>query len=174
MLELLSPLSSYLVQLGGHTEACGFTIEYNQIEVFSEALLERANQYIRENSDRLLLVDERPMFQISASDLNINLIKELEILEPFGQANPEPTLLLNQVTIENATALKSGNHLKFSIIGAPKTTECILWNCSAELQQQVIQSNQNQRWNLIGNLEKNRFANMKPIRFRLDSIKPAS
>lgn len=178
MLELLNPLAPYLVQLGGHNEACGFTIEYNRIHEFSEALIRRANQYIKENSNQIECHDNRPIFEISAADLSVALLKELEILEPFGQGNPEPVLLLNQVTIENATALKSGNHLKFSIIGAPSNVECIYWNCSIELQQQVIQSNQKlnstQLWNLTGNLEKNRFANMKPIRFRLDSIEPAN
>ncbi|PIQ85304.1 MAG: single-stranded-DNA-specific exonuclease RecJ, partial [Candidatus Omnitrophica bacterium CG11_big_fil_rev_8_21_14_0_20_43_6] len=76
-----------LDSFGGHAHAAGLLITKDNIDEFRKSINKLA-------SDRLTLEDLLPSKDIDAElalgDLNESLVKELERLEPFGMANPEP------------------------------------------------------------------------------------
>lgn len=174
MLELLYPLSDYLVQLGGHAEACGFTIAYDRIEDFEQALYRRAQSYEVERKDRHPVNEEPPSVNLHPGRLNLKLLEELSLLEPFGPGHPEPMIRLNGVTISSPSMMKNGMHLRFSVSGAPDILDFVYWNCPETLRDEVFSSvsddPESRLWNLAGMLEKNRFPRMKPLRFRVQTM----
>ena len=53
--------------------------------------------------------------QIDASAANMKLVQKLADLAPFGQANPEPTFVLNGAVLKFATIMGNGAHLRGTI-----------------------------------------------------------
>lgn len=87
LFEALSECAAHLDSFGGHSHAVGLVINKDKIAQFKESLNRLAEA-------KLTLEDLLPAIdvdmELNLADLNEGLIRELEMLEPFGEANPEP------------------------------------------------------------------------------------
>ncbi len=98
-----------LVEGGGHAAAAGFTLNVDKEQEFCEFL---------ENAVKKQLNGVRPIpeifvdAQIDAGGANMNLVEKLKSLAPFGQNNPEPTLVLQGGVLKFATVMGNGAHLR--------------------------------------------------------------
>jgi len=87
MVEGLRRCAGSMEKFGGHEYAGGLSIKPEQLAGFTEAF---------ENAARQTLSPEQlaPLLEIDAeldfSEIGMPLLRELEILEPFGIGNPEP------------------------------------------------------------------------------------
>ena len=97
---------------GGHAAAAGFSLNQENEEQFCKFL---------ENAVREQLNGQIPAPQvvvdaeIDAGAANMRLVKKLSALEPFGQGNPEPMLVLNGAVLKYATVMGAGTHLRGTI-----------------------------------------------------------
>jgi single-stranded-DNA-specific exonuclease len=73
---------------GGHKMAVGFSLDVDKIRPFTGAL-ETVVSRMRPTGNQVE-VD----FKISPQDLSPELIKELDLLSPFGDGNPEPVFMM--------------------------------------------------------------------------------
>ena len=113
--EALKACSETIYSGGGHAEACGVKILPEKLGEFIEAI----NWYYSD----LMLEDQRKYLkivpEISGSDLadfKIEMLDELELLEPFGEGNKEPIFeLLGMSVAQNRRVGKEGNHLRMII-----------------------------------------------------------
>lgn len=87
MVEGLRRCAVQLEKFGGHEYAGGLTIRAERLEDFTETFELAARQALR--SDQMV-----PSLEIDAaldfSDIGPRLMRELEVLQPFGVGNPEP------------------------------------------------------------------------------------
>jgi len=94
---------------GGHAAAAGFTLDADQEDAFRQFL---------ENAVRDQLGGHMPVRQIAvdaeldAGGATMHLVRQLVDLEPFGQGNPEPTLVLYGGVLRHATIMGGGAHLR--------------------------------------------------------------
>jgi single-stranded-DNA-specific exonuclease len=112
--------SDRLVRFGGHKAAAGLTIDERQIDVFREDFCEAVSQQLTENEiEPEIVIDAEASF----GQLNLNTVKQIETLEPFGAGNPRPTLLCQNVTLaEPARRMGSGDrHLTVRLDQGGKT-----------------------------------------------------
>jgi single-stranded-DNA-specific exonuclease len=113
IIDALAACEDLFVRYGGHSAAAGFTI---------------ANERLPELEDRLLAYAEArlpddmlaPALEIDAAlplgALSWELLQQFEILEPFGQANPQPILMSQRVRVAGAWARGAeGQHLKLRL-----------------------------------------------------------
>ena len=97
---------------GGHAAAAGFSLPAQNECAFCEFL---------ENAVRAQLDGVTPHTEIvadaelDAGAATLKLVNKLSGLEPFGQGNPEPTLVLNGATLRYATTMGGGAHLRGSV-----------------------------------------------------------
>lgn len=94
---------------GGHAAAAGFSLRAENEKQFCD-FLESAvvAQLDGKTPVRETLVDA----QLDAAGANMGLVKKLVALEPFGQGNPEPTLVLYGAALRYATVMGNGSHLR--------------------------------------------------------------
>ena len=97
---------------GGHAAAAGFSLAQENENAFCEFLENAVKEQLNgEMPSPELIVDA----EIDAGAANMRLIKKMAGLAPFGQGNPEPTLVLRGGVLRYASVMGGGAHLRGSI-----------------------------------------------------------
>lgn len=126
--EALKRCGGPLERFGGHAMAAGITVHKTRIDSFRKAL----DAHISETGapaggagERSRLIDAR----VGLGDLTIGMAEQLEVLEPFGSANPKPVLLLEGARIASHSVIKD-SHVKLFLEGNGdgKPVEAMWWN----------------------------------------------
>jgi single-stranded-DNA-specific exonuclease len=116
IIEALTDCKDLFVRFGGHSMAAGFTIANENIPHLEQRLQDGAHIYLHDDMLKPTLYIDA---MVALEDVNQSFYTELAQLEPFGQANPQPTLMTRNVQITGAWPKgNEGQHLKLSI--APK------------------------------------------------------
>jgi len=94
LLPILRGRRDLLVNFGGHDYAAGFLIEEVNIPEFKHYFIQQANEKLtQENIQPKLHLDAPVQFD----DLTFDLLDSLQLLEPYGIANPPPILYADVV-----------------------------------------------------------------------------
>ena len=109
--EALMKCQDVLEGFGGHSMAVGLSMKKQNFDNFREKfykIVEEAN-----------IKDVEPIIKID-SILNVNtiskeMVKSLNLLEPFGEANKNPIFVFKNLKIDSIRALTEGKHLKLSL-----------------------------------------------------------
>lgn len=102
-----------MLTFGGHEQAAGFSIPRGEIEAFREELNRHCAAQIESRRIEPRLYIDRP---IALGDLQPALLQELEMLAPFGEANPRPMFLCKRVKVVGHPRLigKEKRHFSFN------------------------------------------------------------
>ncbi|NTU81803.1 MAG: single-stranded-DNA-specific exonuclease RecJ [Chloroflexales bacterium] len=123
IIDALTSCSSLFVRFGGHAAAAGFTIDNPNIPVLEGQLLAIAE---RQLTDEMLQPALTIDAQIGLDELGWDLLAELKRLEPFGQANPQPTLMSAGVQVVDVRPRgPDGQHLRLLLRDGGQTYEAI-------------------------------------------------
>lgn len=108
LLAAIESSRAHLDRFGGHKAAAGLSLEAHHIEAFSQAFDDAIHhQFTPGLFDPTVRTDGiLPM-----ADIHPELVGRLERLQPFGQGNPEPVVVLHNVRAIQARALKD-RHIK--------------------------------------------------------------
>lgn len=110
--NFLRGLKKYLIDVGGHQGAAGFTIEKEKLDVFCTIVQRTSQRLIKEKDlERKIEVD----LKIPLSKINLSLVKALEKLQPFGIGNPAPTFYSQGEIIDAKMFGKKAEHLKIYV-----------------------------------------------------------
>lgn len=111
IVEFIRQASEFLVDVGGHPMAAGFTVETENLEKLQKRLEEIAEKLLnKESFIRNLRIDTK----IPLSFIDTNLMEIIKKLAPFGMANPAPVFLTEKVTVEDMKLVgQEGKHIKF-------------------------------------------------------------
>ena len=104
--RVLEQCSNILIQFGGHSAAAGVTIYEDKIKEFENKFESIISNYDFETGEPLE-IDSLVKF----SEINIDLISDIEKMEPFGKGNPYPIFVSKNVKIESKRVLKD-KHLE--------------------------------------------------------------
>lgn len=119
MISLLQSMPEMFERYGGHAMACGFTLAKGITpEQFHAKFVEAA-------APLLATVQPGPVLTIDAelklTDINWDLVEQLDQLEPFGEKNPRPQFLVRDAVVKDFQAVGATNsHLRFLLTDAEK------------------------------------------------------
>jgi single-stranded-DNA-specific exonuclease len=112
--------------MGGHAEAGGFTLPIEHLAEFKKRVSEFAPRYIDPKAFLSTLAID---CTIEGNQLSLPLKKQLDQLEPFGQGNPEPVLLLQSVTVVDSRLVgQKQNHLQLDLDAQGQPLKAIAFN----------------------------------------------
>lgn len=114
--EAINYARPHIEKGGGHKLAAGVTMQHEKIADFRSA--------VNEFYHSLQLVDQHRFMQPKIDivtdcfdGIDLTFLEFLEVLEPFGNSNPEPILQVKNVTISNVRRLGADQqHLKVTAI----------------------------------------------------------
>lgn len=94
IVEALTKCEKFLSKFGGHEMAAGLTIDQAKFRTFAEAFRAAARAQL---SDEQLQPCLQLDHEITFGDLNADFLKWHELLQPFGNGNPQPTFFARAV-----------------------------------------------------------------------------
>ena len=164
--KAISSTKEYLLGFGGHTMACGLSLTVENFEKFKKEI----TKYIDENLDISKLEKEIYIDEIlTMEDLDIDKIKALKLLEPYGEENPEPIIMYEKVEINGIRTLSENKHLKLSLKKNDKIIDAIGFNLGELAEKYKI----GDTIDIVGNIEINSFNGKDLIQIRLIDIRKA-
>lgn len=117
IIELIRSSSTYLLEMGGHPMAAGFSLKTKNIALFTKEISENAVKQIEEQHfQRSISVD----FELEEQFITEKTYHEIQKLAPFGMGNNEPTFLTKNLEVLEIKKIgKDQTHLKF-VLGTGK------------------------------------------------------
>ena len=132
IVETLVKSSRHLEKFGGHKAACGLSVKPEQLNNFILDFTVAANEALG-NSDLSPVL--KITMELPIRDLNLELIKLIYKLAPFGFGNPMPVFKSEEVEIINIRNIgKNGQHLKLTIKTEAGNFEALIWNHDSALE----------------------------------------
>lgn len=159
--EALKSCGDLFENFGGHAQAAGFSIRRERMEELDR----RLNSYAKENGIEEYLKETCYYdARVKPSDLNEELVEELEVFEPCGIGNPGPNLLISPIRAEDLRTMGAGgDHLSFRAGGV----RCVgfgMGERQAELSCEAA---------AVGRLKINDFQQKKSLQYVLKDFKPS-
>lgn len=161
--EAVKNNDSYLTAFGGHSMAIGLSLNVNNFEIFKQKVQEYARNSKIEELKPELLID----YQITSKDLDIEKIKQLEVLEPYGEGNTLPVIIYKNLKIDSIRALSEGKHLKLILLDGNSYIDAIGFNMGDLTNQFQI----GDKVDIVGNIGINQFRNIENISITLKDIR---
>ncbi len=151
-----------LEKYGGHEMAIGLSLKKDNIEKFKKKLEEIAeNQKINEIQP-IIYIDT----QITLKDINKDVVKSLEVLEPFGEGNKMPLFVYRNLKIDSIRALTEGKHLKLTLKDTNYVINAIGFNMGYLADEYLI----GDKIDVVGVLEINSYNGNEFIQINLKDI----
>lgn len=96
---------------GGHQAAAGVHVDASRVEALREAWSEACRTL---SAGRSFASRYEPLARLDPADDPVKVQQDFDRLEPFGEANPSPLLLVGGAVVEGARDLKG--HLKLDLV----------------------------------------------------------
>lgn len=161
--EALENCKENIKQFGGHSMAVGITLEKEKFEAFKEAFEDYAEKMDVASIVPVINIDEK----LSLDDISIQNIKELELLEPFGEANKTPIFQISNLKIDSIRAISEGKHLKMTLKDEKRLIDVIGFNMGALAEEYPIGT----KVDIVGNLEINSYKGNENVQINLKDMR---
>lgn len=163
LVEALAHCEKELVRFGGHELAAGLSIERSSINYFTTLM----NQYARERlNEEALAVHLDADCELTTEEISMELAEQINLLEPFGVANPVPQFVLRDATITRIVPMGNGKHTKLivSADGVSMVAVCF-GSPTAQFKFHV-----NERVDILFQLNINEFQNERTVQLFVQDI----
>jgi len=164
--KVLESCQDILINFGGHELAAGITIESNKIPEFKSRMNEISQDFIKgDDLSPELKIDA----QILLSNINFGLVKDINILEPFGIGNPQPVFCSYKNIIADWRLVGGKReHLKIKVKEENRTLEGIGFKLS-RMGDQIF--SRNKVVDLAFNVELNKWNGTENVQLNIKDIK---
>jgi single-stranded-DNA-specific exonuclease len=130
LIDVLSDCAALLETWGGHPFAVGVSILPEKIDAFRK----KFNESVQKYSANLPQGESiEYSLELNLEDIDNGFMDEVEMLQPFGQKNPDPIFLLKNIKVHNLpeTFGARKTHVKFWLIDCySKRTLAVAWHAS--------------------------------------------
>ena len=161
--KALCETSNYLTKYGGHAMAVGLSLEKEKFKQFKEVFLEYVDKQNISDIIPIINIDK----QVTYRDLSLDAVKDLEKLEPFGEANKAPLIAYKNLKIDSIRVLTEGKHMKLTLKTENNSIiNAIGFNLGYRAEEFLI----GDKVDIVGMLEINSFNGFETVQFNLKDI----
>lgn len=109
--EALMNCSNYIERFGGHSMAIGINVKKENFEKFKKEFQEYTQNHGIRDIIPVIKIDG----ETSLKEINLQTVKELSLLEPYGEANKIPLFMIKGLKIQAIRTLSEEKHLKLRL-----------------------------------------------------------
>jgi single-stranded-DNA-specific exonuclease len=124
--ELLAQMKPLCSKCGGHAAAGGFAVAREQFDTLRQLIIDFADAQLTDDDlTPTLEIDQ----EVHASEVSTRLLRELNMLEPFGTGNERPVFLCRSVEALGSHTSSNGKHLFLKVRGeGGLVSSAVLWD----------------------------------------------
>lgn len=152
-----------LEKYGGHECAGGLSLKEEDIPEFRRLVAEYASQ-VKQMPCALTECD----MVLGREDMNIEAIRSLDALQPFGVGNPAPVFLLPDCTVNAVYPLSGGKHTKLMITYQGVRAEALIFSKSPD----ELFCSQGAHVDIAASVEVNEFGGRETLSVKVKDIIP--
>lgn len=157
--QALKKCGDLFSKYGGHPRAGGFSLSSSNLEKLREAMIAAAEEL--RDGPAPVWVDSC----LSMGDADLDLVRELERMEPFGEANPKPIFLVEGAEIVNQRLVgSSGDHLQLELEQAGQRRRAIAFR-QADLLSEL--RTQELRYDLRCQIGRDEYRNVERLKVQV-------
>jgi single-stranded-DNA-specific exonuclease len=161
----LDDCADLLEHFGGHAAAAGFTVRNENAEALVKRLKMIANKQLKDKDLRPVLQAD---LEVQLNQLNADLLRDLDRLQPTGYGNPEAAFVARKLNVKSSRTVGSdGSHLKMTVSDGWVLMDAIAFRMGhwyGNLPEQI---------DLLFNFEINEFQGRKNFQLNVRDIKPS-
>ena len=161
--EALMQCSNELDKFGGHAMAVGVTLEKSKFNEFKTKLEEYAKKCEIDKIVPIIYIDS----ELSLKNIDIDSVKSLKLLEPYGESNKTPLFMFKNLKINSIRALSEGKHLKLTLKEDNFMINAIGFNMGELSEKYLIDD----KIDIVGSLEINSFNGNDSIQIVIKDIR---
>lgn len=125
--KLLKEVSHHLESYGGHNQAAGLSLKKAHFEKFYKSIVLKAQKIDDKLLEKKLSIDALIGFE----QINFDLAKDLQKMDPFGYGNKTPIFACENLKIASCKAVGQDlGHLKIEVCKDGKYNSCIIFNAT--------------------------------------------
>lgn len=113
LFDCMASQSDLLLKFGGHEQAGGLTLPVENMQAFKEGVNRHAAEHMTQEMTEPSLTIH---CVLKPEDITLENARLVGLLEPFGQGNPMPVLLVKGVEVVNKWQIGDGKHLKLRLV----------------------------------------------------------
>ncbi len=149
LVRALNECGSLLEKFGGHEMAAGLTMQHARFAEFREAFRACAGGLLSaEQLQPVLRLDA----QVALREINLELLRQHEALQPFGMGNPQPMFVARGVTLAAEPRLMKEKHLSFTFRQNGHEQRAVWFGSASEQLPRLP-------WDVAFQLERNEYQN---------------
>ena len=133
LFQCMASQESLLVKFGGHEQAGGLTLAAESLPAFREGVNRHAAEHMPDDALEPVLNIHCVM---EPSDITLENAKLLNMLEPFGQGNPAPILLVKGAMVKDVRRVGDGKHLRLRFANGSKGVDSVFFG-QGELERHI-------------------------------------
>lgn len=164
VVTLMREAGEVFVEYGGHAQSGGFTVVNEKIHVLEETLMDAYTRVKTEPQETdTIFIDKK----ISPDDVTLANFRLIDGLGPFGQGNPKPLFLLENVPVKDVKFFgKEKNHLELSLPRSEGSVVKAIRFFAEDIRPPVAGA----LINLVASMELSSFAGRSELRLRIVDI----
>ena len=155
--------NTYVEKFGGHSMAIGINVKKENFEKFKKEFEEYVQNSHINDIIPIIKIDK----EIDLRKINIQDIRDLKLLEPYGEANKMPLFLIKNMKIQSIRTLSEGKHIKLKLGIDNYIADAIGFNMGNIAEQYLI----GDRVDAVGSLAINDFGDNENIQINLKDIR---
>jgi len=128
LVEALKRCSEFLEKFGGHEMAAGLALREENFHLFAQGFRNAARELL---SDEALQPCLRLDHELAFTEIDINFLGWHEMLQPFGNGNPQPLFLAREVELVAPPRVVKDKHLIFRLRQGDRHRRALYFNGAA-------------------------------------------
>ena len=168
--EMLDKYRDRFISFGGHSAACGFTIDASGIDELRDDL-NKDIQLKLEGNPYLLDEIHASDAELDADDIDLDLAEALQMLEPCGKDNEVPVFVIRNAEVKGWRFLKDDDKMaRFSLVTSDgRSIDSVIFRNAAEAYEAVTEG----RVDIYCNIEINTWRDVRKAQVIAKEILPA-
>lgn len=164
--EALMNCPEYIEKFGGHSMAIGITLKKENFENFKKEFNEYAKNCHIHDIIPIIKIDK----EITLKEISLEAVKDLALLEPYGEGNKMPLFLIKSLKINSIRTLSEGKHLKMTLQQDSYMLDAIGFNMGNIAQQYLI----GDKIDIVGSLELNQFGGIEQVQINIKDMRKST
>lgn len=161
--EALMKCGDCLEKFGGHSMAIGVTIKKEKFNEFKRKIEDFSKSCNVDKIVPIISIDS----ELELKNIDIDSVKSLAMLEPYGEANKMPLFVFKNLKINSIRALSDGKHLKLTLKDENYMINAIGFNMG-ELSQKYLLDD---KVDIVGSLDINSYNGNESVQIILKDMR---